>query len=110
MFDFSPVGYATLQGDHVIADVNLAASQILGWPRSVLRGMRFDRLITPPDRPDLETLIGTARSVGEKQTVELRLLRNGGEVFSTRVSMIPLLRTEPTLLIAFEDFSSKGMP
>jgi hypothetical protein len=46
--------------------------------------------------------------MGEKQTVELRLLRRGGEVFATRMSIIPLARSEPTLLLAFEDFGSEG--
>jgi PAS domain S-box-containing protein len=45
IFDFSPIGYATLQGNQVIADANLAASQILGCPRASLSGKRFEQLV-----------------------------------------------------------------
>lgn len=108
IFDFSPIGYATLQGDQVIADVNLAASRILGRPRSVLSGMPFERLVTRRDRPTLEALIGEARCSGTTKTCDLRLLNDVGEVFVARLSTIPLARSEPTLLIAFEDSSSAG--
>jgi PAS domain S-box-containing protein len=106
IFDFSPIGYATLQGDQVIADVNLAASRILGRPRSVLSGMPFERLVTRRDRPTLEALIGEARSSGKTKTGDLHLLNDQGEVFVARLSTIPLERSEPTLLIAFEDSSA----
>ena len=110
IFDFSPIGYATLQGDHLIADVNLAASQLLGYPRAVLNGTPFEQLVACSDRPALEALIGVARSSGEKQTCDLQLLREGGEAFAARLSTIPLDRSEPTLLIAFENSSSRGAP
>jgi PAS domain S-box-containing protein len=108
IFDFSSIGYATLHGDHVIEDVNLAASQILGRPRAVLSGTPFERLVACPDRPALEAVIGAARSSGEKKTCRLRLLRADGEVFAVRLSTIPLERSEPTLLIAFEDATRTG--
>jgi PAS domain-containing protein len=107
IFDFSPIGYTTLKGDHVIADVNLAASQILRRPRAVLNGTPFVRLVAFPDRPALEALIASARSSGEKKTCDLHLLRDGGEVFPARLSTIPLVRSEPTLLIAFEEPGSQ---
>jgi PAS domain S-box-containing protein len=109
IFDFSSIGYATLQGDHVIADVNLAASQILGRSRAVLSGTPLERLVACLDRPALEALIGAARSSGEKRTCDLRLLRDDGEVFAVRVSTIPLARSEPTLLVAFEDSARTGV-
>jgi len=108
IFDFSSIGYATLQGDHVIDDINLAASQILGRPRAVLSGTPFERLVACSDRPALEAVIGAARSSGEKKTCHLRLLRADGEVFAVRLSTIPLARSEPTLLIAFEDAARTG--
>jgi len=107
IFDFSPIGYATLQGDRLIADVNFAASEMLGRSRALLSGMSFERLVAFPDRPAFEALIRAAQSSGEKKTCDLHLLRDGGEVFAARSSAIPLLRSEPTLLLAFEDSSQQ---
>lgn len=106
IFDFSPIGYATLQDDHVIANVNLAGSEILGRPRTSLNGMAFERLVAYPQRLAFGTLLNAARSSGERRTSQLDLLRGDGELISTRLSAIPLLRAEPTLLIAIE--SSTG--
>jgi PAS domain S-box-containing protein len=102
IFDFSPIGYATLQDDHVIANVNLAGSEILGRPRTTLNGMAFERLVSYPQRMAFGALISAARSSGERRTSHLELLRGDGELVSTRLSAIPLLRAEPTLLIAIE--------
>jgi hypothetical protein len=68
--------------------------------------MPFERLVTRRDRPTLEALIGQARGSGETQTCDLQLLNDHGEVFVARLSTIPLARSEPTLLIAFEDANS----
>jgi PAS domain S-box-containing protein len=102
IFDFSPIGYATLQNDHVIANVNLAGSEILGRPRAMLNGMAFERLVTNSQRLAFGALISAARASGERRTSELKLLRGDGELIATRLSIIPLLRAEPTLLLAIE--------
>src|SRR3954471_8914143 len=74
IFDFSSIGYATLQGDNVIEDVNLAAAHILERRRSVRTVTPSERLVACPDRPALEAVIGAARSSGEKKACQLRLL------------------------------------
>ena len=102
IFDFSPIGYATLEGDHVITNVNLAGSDILGRPRATLKGMAFERLVAFPQRRVFAALVGAARSSGERRSSNLELLRGDGELIATRVSAVPLLRAEPTLLVAIE--------
>src|SRR5689334_12341791 len=65
IFDFSPIGYATLHDDQVIANANLAASEMLGRPRALLDGMAFERLVAYPQRPVFGALVSAARSSGE---------------------------------------------
>jgi PAS domain-containing protein len=102
IFDFSPLGYVILQGDHVIANVNLAGSEILGRLGGHLQGMPFERLVAYPHRGAFGALVTAARSSGEAQRSELDLLGSDGEPIAARLSAIPLLRVEPSLLLAIE--------
>lgn len=106
IFEFSPLGYATLHAGHVISDVNHAGAQILGRARSLLCGANFERLVAVPSRFTFGESLRTAQSSGEKQRCDIDMLRSHGELFPVRLSAIPLLRSEPTLLLAFEASSA----
>jgi len=110
IFDFSPIGYVMLQNDHVIANVNLAGSEILGRPRATLHGMAFERLVAYRQRPSFGALVSAAGASAERRTSELELLRGDGNWIATRLSVIPLLRAEPTLLLAIEISSPSSKP
>jgi PAS domain S-box-containing protein len=102
IFDFSPIGYATIQGEQIIVNVNLAAGEMLGRPRSVLNGMSFERLVVYEHRAGFAHLLRAAWASCEKQTCLLNLLRGNDEELTVRLSAIPLLRTQPTLLLTIE--------
>lgn len=102
IFDFSPIGYIMIHRDNVIVNVNLAAGEMLGRPRAVLNGMVFERLVAHAHRYSFAALLSAAWESGETQTGRIDLLRQGGEPLSARLSAIPLLRSQPTLLLAIE--------
>lgn len=49
LFDFSPVGYVTLNHEGVIVEINLTAAALLGVERSKLTRRRFAGYIAPAD-------------------------------------------------------------
>lgn len=108
IFDFSPIGYAMILRDNVIVNVNLAAGEMLGRPRAVLSGMAFDRLVVHTHRHNFAALLGAAWQSGETQTGRIDLLLQGGELLNARLSAIPLLRSQPTLLLAIERALAPG--
>jgi PAS domain S-box-containing protein len=76
LYDFAPVGYATLDDKGVIRDINLTAAGMLGVQRAWLLGMPFQMHLAPADLPRFrEHLHGLARRPG---SVEVRLVRKDG--------------------------------
>ena len=57
LYDFAPVGYATLDRKGIIQDVNLTGSKLLGVEPSHLIGRRFGQFLTNEDAPTLTALL-----------------------------------------------------
>jgi diguanylate cyclase (GGDEF)-like protein/PAS domain S-box-containing protein len=49
LYEFSPVGYLTFDGQGLIRDTNLAGAQLLGLDRSLLLDKSFSRFIADPE-------------------------------------------------------------
>jgi len=47
LYDFAPMGYASLDSDGLIVDLNLTGAGILGFPREEIVGRPFAPLLTP---------------------------------------------------------------
>jgi PAS domain S-box-containing protein len=102
LFDFAPVGYAIMQADSTITEINHAGARLLGLVRATVRGLRFERLVPSAHKGAFAERFAAARSSGEKQVLELELLRFDGEPFAARLSLIPILRADPMVLVAVE--------
>jgi PAS domain S-box-containing protein len=50
LFDFAPVGYATLDRAGCIEEINVTGARMLGYGRKALRGRPFFPLVVPTDR------------------------------------------------------------
>jgi PAS domain S-box-containing protein len=105
LFDFAPIGYATITANHAIADINHAGAQLLGRERSRLRGWRFELLVRPEHQLLVQQLLASAAASSTRQTCELELARPGSERVIIRLSATMLQRNEPQFLLAFEDIS-----
>jgi PAS domain S-box-containing protein len=105
LFDFAPIGYATITASLAIREINHVAAQLLGMERSRLRGQRFEQLVSFEHRPALHGLLRAAETTGIKQSCELDLVRSQGEGVTVRLCATVLLRPEPNILLAIEDIS-----
>jgi PAS domain S-box-containing protein len=105
LFDFSPIGYATVTASLAIWEINHIGAQLLGRERSRLRGQRFEQLVSVEHRPAFHSLLRAAEATGIKQSCELDLVRKGDERLTVRLCATLLLRSEPNILLAIEDIS-----
>src|SRR5688572_30188802 len=105
LFDFAPIGYATLSRDARIREVNHAGAQLLGLSRARLVGMPFSAALTADDREAFSRLLGRAKDSENKQTCEFALAKSGGRPTYLRVTVTLLENKEPTTLLAFEDIT-----
>jgi PAS domain S-box-containing protein len=76
LYDFSPVGYLTLDRKGVISEINLTATHLLGKTRSQLLGSPFTAQIGAGFGRKFLQVLGQAVETGREQSVDLEL-RNG---------------------------------
>lgn len=50
LYELAPVGYATLDEDGYVQEINLAGSQLLGWDRDAIIGQPFENHLLPGDQ------------------------------------------------------------
>jgi PAS domain S-box-containing protein len=79
LYDFAPVGYATLDGAGVIRSINLTGAGLLGMERSRLVGRPFGLLVTAESRSTLSAFLGQALTSQGKKSFEVPLVGNGKE-------------------------------
>jgi len=103
LFDFAPIGYATLDPDDTIRELNHAGAQLLGCDRSQLIGVRFAKMVSTPDRPTFAALVVRARSSEKRETCELEVAGGGPRSIGLRLSASVIPGSQPTMFIAFED-------
>lgn len=76
LFEFSPVGYVTLDAGAVILEINIAATALFGRRRSLLRGLPLIDLIVPESRERFRTFLTEANDPANAQAmVEVELAR-----------------------------------
>jgi PAS domain S-box-containing protein len=85
LYELAPAGYITLSPTGLILDSNLAASALLGIPRSGLRNQHFERFIEPGDHSQFLALLKKVLALqgnsapGTSEGCELRLTARGGK-------------------------------
>ena len=107
LYEFAPVGYLTLSGSGLIAEINLVGATLLGVERRRLIGRRFGRFVAPADRKLWYGLLPGALQQSDRQTCELALLRGDGSSFHARLDYTrsPGEQQAPSLRIALTDIS-----
>jgi two-component system, cell cycle sensor histidine kinase and response regulator CckA len=87
-FDFAPVGFLTLDESGRIREVNLTALSQLQATRSILIDQPFWLLIAAEDRDPFHLHLQKIFSEPGPQHCEIRLQRQNGEVFFTRLDSV----------------------
>jgi two-component system CheB/CheR fusion protein len=116
LFEFAPIGYATLTLEGAIGAVNQAGTRILALRRPAV-GLRFASFVAPEQRHRFDRLLADVRSSDLKQVAELRLTVPAGSARQTeltgedavqvRLTAAAIHRGEPAVLLAFEDITER---
>src|SRR5215470_6861273 len=78
LYDFSPIGYASLDEDGLIEEINIAGGQLLGDNPHKLIGRSFADFIAPDDVHSFKEHLRRCRWSRKKRSIELRLLPREG--------------------------------
>jgi PAS domain S-box-containing protein len=103
LYDFSPVGYLTLNHQNLITEINLTAARLLGEDRKNLMLRRFWLLVAPENRDDCHRFLQYAEQHAGQQSCELKLQRSDGSRFDVRLNCLRLGESE--WRIAFTDIT-----
>jgi len=103
LFDFAPIGYATLYTDETICELNHAAARLLGRGRARLVGQSLGALLQSEEHQKLSALIGKALVAEGPQACELTYEKAGSPRLHLRLTATPLARSERMILLALED-------
>jgi len=88
LYDFSPVGYFTLDNQGVIREVNLTGTSLLGIERSRLVGQRFGIFVADTARSAFTAFLRKVFESQDKETCELALLKEGKRPLFVRIEAL----------------------
>ncbi len=91
LYDSAPLGYASLDEDGYIQEINLAGAALLGVDRNAMTGYAFAEYVAEEDRKafleHLRECVGERREV----TSELRLVTLDGRSIAVQLRSIPIV-------------------
>lgn len=88
LFDFAPVGYATLDDSNRIVEANLTLASLLGVDRSALVGQNFSQYATPEDATELHRHLRGIAAADGKTSCEVTLKKSDGSPVLVRLDSI----------------------
>jgi PAS domain S-box-containing protein len=86
LYDFAPVGYATLSRDGAIRQVNLTGASMLGVERGRLPGRRFEVFVGEPNRAAFKSFLEKLFASQAKEECDLALLKKGRGQFDVHLT------------------------
>jgi PAS domain S-box-containing protein len=110
IFDFAPIGYATLTPNALIRDINHAGTRLFEIQRASLVGRRFLDFVAPSDRSRFVALADQVLASEAKQVSELELKTVGASPRQLRVTATVLANADiPLILLAFMDITERAV-
>ena len=108
-YDFSPIGYITLDELGLITELNLTGAAMLGIARNKIRFQRFSAFITPEYQDHWYRNFQTALASEEVNSCELSLQRQDGSRFFARIDSLRLnIKGEsPTVRLVLTDITER---
>jgi signal transduction histidine kinase/ActR/RegA family two-component response regulator len=107
LFDFAPIGYATLAADGLVREINHVGASILDEVRGHVVGRRFALFITPSERTAFSSMLEDVRANDVKRTRIFEVLRTNAEGPSVRFVAHTLAHRDVTVLLAFDDVTAQ---
>lgn len=90
LYDFAPLGYATLDQDGFLQEINLAGAKMLGADREALTGYSFREYVAEEDRQAFLDHVRQCVRQRREVTAELRLVAKDGRPMAVQVRSIPI--------------------
>jgi PAS domain S-box-containing protein len=88
LYEFSPVGYLTLDRDGFIRQANLEAARLLGVHRSLLEGLHLRGFLAAPERDGFVEFLSLAFTSCVKESRKVMLIRNGQDPVAARIDFL----------------------
>jgi PAS domain S-box-containing protein len=88
LYDFSPVGYLTVNEKGLVEEANLTFATLMGMERSAVVGNPFSRFIQREDQDVYYLNFQRLLESGDLQSFKLRLTKNDGSDFFTSLECI----------------------
>ena len=112
LFDFAPIGYASLSADGVVCELNHAGARLLGKARSRVVGAPFAAFVATSDVGRFQALLRRAAAGDDHASCELELSFAGpsATVYVTvtvTVTVTEAGREGRRILLAFTDISER---
>jgi PAS domain S-box-containing protein len=109
LYDFAPIGYLTVDELGVIKEANLTAARHLQVERSRLLGRQVTHFMVTEDRAAFRRHLNLVLQGRERQSIELRLKRQDGQVFLILLESVFHQDTEGKRLCraAFSDITGR---
>jgi PAS domain S-box-containing protein len=85
LYDFSPVGYFSLDKNGLILEVNLTGAALLDTNRAQLVRQPLSHFLTPESRPGFSSFLENVFADPRHQSCELELLRDGKSPVEIRI-------------------------
>ena len=107
LYEFSPVGYITINRNGMISEINLTGATMLGIERNKLINRRFAKFVAPrdSDRWHSKFMSIMENSKNEKQAFGLEMTRADGTAFYAHIDCLrkESLNIAPELRLALSD-------
>jgi two-component system CheB/CheR fusion protein len=108
LFDFAPLGYAILDTDALIREINHVGASLIGKSRSRLVGQPFESFLAQDDRSPFALLFVKTLERETKESCEVSLVKQGEVPISAHLMARALKRgTARLVLVAFEDITER---
>ena len=88
LYEFSPVGYVTLDRDGAIRQANLEAARLLGVERSLLVGRHLHGFLATPDGDAFGDFLSLAFKSCTKERCDVTLVRKGQDPIVARIDFL----------------------
>jgi len=85
LFEFSPIGYFTLNAKGIIQEINVTGAAMTGFERRTMKGKPFTDYVHRDDQDIFYLYMRKLAETGERENGEIRLLRSDGAYFNARL-------------------------
>jgi PAS domain S-box-containing protein len=112
LYDFAPVGYASLDEKGVIREINLTGAAMLAVERSRMIGQPFIRYLDKGEVQSFLNSLKRCRQTGDSVTMEVSLAVKGGGSIPAQLLCVPVENAESRAVVyrlAITDISERKL-